>query len=147
MPLTASEVAEAYGYMALAGWDYEQQLSGIEGITKSSIAWNTDLATTSDLVTDALSATGKTVDDLTWFLDVATKTQNKANTTATDLMKAWIECGGTASQLGIDIDESDKNITFVSTAIIKKCSNYLTKLKSALDTFKMMVKRNMIDMD
>ena len=49
--------------------------------------------------------------------------------------------------LGIDIDENDKNITFVSTAIIKKCSNYLTKLKSALDTFKMMVKRNMIDMD
>ena len=50
-------------------------------------------------------------------------------------------------RIGIDIDESDKNITFVSTAIIKKCSNYLTKLKSALDTFKMMVKRNMIDMD
>ena len=49
--------------------------------------------------------------------------------------------------LGIDIDENDKNITFVSTAIIKKCSNYLTKLKSALDTFKMMVKRNMIDMN
>ena len=49
--------------------------------------------------------------------------------------------------LGIDVDENDKNITFVSTAIIKKCSNYLTKLKSALDTFKMMVKRNMIDMD
>ena len=49
--------------------------------------------------------------------------------------------------LGIDVDECDKNITFVSTAIIKKCSNYLTKLKSALDTFKMMVKRNMIDMN
>lgn len=49
--------------------------------------------------------------------------------------------------LGIDVDENDKNITFVSAAIIKKCSNYLTKLKSALDTFKMMVKRNMIDMD
>ena len=49
--------------------------------------------------------------------------------------------------LGIDFDENDKNITFVSAAIIKKCSNYLTKLKSALDTFKMMVKRNMIDMD
>ena len=49
--------------------------------------------------------------------------------------------------LKINIDESDKNITFVSTAIIKKCSNYLTKLKSALDTFKMMVKRNMIDMN
>ena len=49
--------------------------------------------------------------------------------------------------LGIDVDECDKNITFVNTAIIKKCSNYLTKLKSALDTFKMMVKRNMIDMN
>lgn len=49
--------------------------------------------------------------------------------------------------LGIDINESDKNITFINTAIIKKCSNYLTKLKSALDTFKMMVKRNMIDMN
>ena len=49
--------------------------------------------------------------------------------------------------LGIDVDEYNKNITFVNTAIIKKCSNYLTKLKSALDTFKMMVKRNMIDMD
>lgn len=49
--------------------------------------------------------------------------------------------------LGIDVDECDKNITFVNTAIIKKCSNYLTKLKSALDTFKMMVKRNMINMN
>lgn len=49
--------------------------------------------------------------------------------------------------LGINVDECDKNITFVNTAIIKKCSNYLTKLKSALDTFKMMVKRNMIDMN
>ena len=49
--------------------------------------------------------------------------------------------------LGIVIDENDKDITFVNAAIFKKCSNYLTKLKSALDTFKMMVKRNMIDMD
>ena len=48
--------------------------------------------------------------------------------------------------LGITIDENDNNITFISNSIIRRCSNYLTKLKIALDTFKMMVKKNMIDM-
>ena len=53
----------------------------------------------------------------------------------------------TYNSLGIDIDEDDKNITFVNNAVIKKCSNYLTKLKSALETFKVMLKRNKINID
>ena len=53
----------------------------------------------------------------------------------------------TYNSLGIDIDEDDKNITFVNNAVIKKCSNYLTKLKSALETFKVMLKKNRINID
>lgn len=49
--------------------------------------------------------------------------------------------------LNITYNNNDTNITFICNSIIKKCSSYLTKLKSALDTFKMMVKRNMIDMN
>ena len=55
---SASEAAEAMNYMAMAGWKTEDMLSGIEGVMNLAAASGEDLATTSDIVTDALTAFG-----------------------------------------------------------------------------------------
>ena len=57
---SASEAAEAMNYMAMAGWKTSDMLSGIEGIMNLAAASGEDLASTSDIVTDALTAFGLT---------------------------------------------------------------------------------------
>ena len=53
---TAEESAQAFNYMAMAGWKTDDMLNGIEGILSLAAASGEDLATTSDIVTDALTA-------------------------------------------------------------------------------------------
>ena len=60
---SASEAAEAMNYMAMAGWKTEDMLSGIEGVMNLAAASGEDLATTSDIVTDALTAFGLSAQD------------------------------------------------------------------------------------
>nr|WP_300911029.1 phage tail tape measure protein [uncultured Acetatifactor sp.] len=66
---SASEAAEAMNYMAMAGWKTSDMLSGIEGIMNLA-ASGEDLATTSDIVTDALTAFGLTAADSGHFADI-----------------------------------------------------------------------------
>ena len=106
MPLTASQVSDAFGYMALAGYSFEEQMASIENITKASIAWGSDLGRTSDLITDSLSALQLGVEDMDRYLDVVTRAQNRSNTTAVAMTEAYIECGGTLANLGIGIESS-----------------------------------------
>ena len=101
---TATESAEALGYMSLAGWDVNESIAGLEPIL--SEATQMDLATCSDLVTDSLSALGLQVDDLGEYLDVAAMANNKSNQTAQMLMEAYIAVGGTMKNLNVPIQES-----------------------------------------
>ncbi len=55
---SASEVADGLSYMAMAGWDTQQSLDGIDGVLQLAAASGTDLALTSDIVTDALTGFG-----------------------------------------------------------------------------------------
>ncbi len=103
---TATEASEALGYMALAGWDVETSVSALEPVLRLSEATSMDLATCSDLVTDSMSALGLTVDELSGYLDVACKANNKSNQTAQQLMEAYIGCGGVMNNLGIDVEDS-----------------------------------------
>ena len=64
---SASEAAEAMNYMAMAGWKTEDMLSGIEGVMNLAAASGEDLATTSDIVTDALTAFGLSAQDSWWW--------------------------------------------------------------------------------
>lgn len=102
---TATEAAEALGYMALAGWDTQQSIAGLEPILRLSEATQMDLATASDLVTDSMSALGLSVEDMGDYLDLVVQTNNKANTTAESLMEAFIGCGGAAKTVGADMTE------------------------------------------
>ena len=61
---TQQQLADAMNYMAMAGWKTEDMLSGIEGVMYLAAASGEDLATTSDIVTDALTAFGLTAGEL-----------------------------------------------------------------------------------
>lgn len=103
---TAEESASALGYMALAGWDVEQSTQGLMPVLKLSAATNLDLAETSDLVTDSMSALKMDVKDLPAYLDLVTKANNSANTTSQQLMQAFIKSGGAARTLKMDVKDS-----------------------------------------
>ena len=77
---SATESAEAFSYMAMAGWKTTDMLEGIEGIMNLAAASGEDLASTSDIVTDALTAFGMTAKDTNRFVDVLAKTASNSNT-------------------------------------------------------------------
>lgn len=107
---TATESANALEYMALAGWSVDDSAKALPSVLKLSEATNLDLARTSDLVTDSMSATGEVIgengENLQRFLDVATMANNKSNQTAEQLMEAWIQTGGVFKGLKVDIEDS-----------------------------------------
>lgn len=107
---TATESANALEYMALAGWSVDDSVKALPSVLKLSEATNLDLARTSDLVTDSMSATGEVIGEngtnLQRFLDVATMANNKSNQTAEQLMEAWIQTGGVFKGLKVDIEDS-----------------------------------------
>ena len=103
---TATESAQALEYMSLAGWTVDQSIKGLPSVLRLSEATGLDLARTSDLVTDSMSACGVTVDGLSDYLNICAKANNKSNQTAEQLMEAYIGVGGTMKNLGVPITES-----------------------------------------
>lgn len=103
---TATESAEALGYMALAGWDTQQMLGGLEPILRLSEAGAIDLGRASDLVTDSMSAMGITVKDLPKYLDMVAQASRRSNTDIDALMEAFMVTGGTLSSFGVPLEES-----------------------------------------
>lgn len=77
---TATESAEAFNYMAMAGWKTEDMMNGIEGILSLAAASGESLGTTSDIVTDALTAMGLKASDSGHFADVLAQASSNANT-------------------------------------------------------------------
>lgn len=103
---TATESAEALGYLALAGFNVDQSCEALMPILKLSEATMMDLATCSDLVTDSMSAAGVSVEQLPGYLDILCKANNKSNQTAQQLMEAMIKVGGTMKGLNVPIEET-----------------------------------------
>lgn len=102
---SATESADAMSYMALAGWDSTQIISGIEPVLRLAEAGNLDLARASDLVTDSMSALGLEVSELPQFLDKVAKSSATSNTSIDQLMEAFLIVGGKANSLGVNLDE------------------------------------------
>lgn len=78
---TATEVGEALYYMGVAGWDSQKMIAGIDGVLNLAAASGTDLATSSDIVTDALTAFGMSADDTGRFVNVLAAAAANSNTT------------------------------------------------------------------
>lgn len=101
---TATESAQALEYMSLAGWTSEQSIGSLNKMLMAAKISGLDLGASTDLVTDSMSAMGKSVDELGSYLDVMVKANNVANTTSSDLMEAILGCGGAAKVNGIEVE-------------------------------------------
>lgn len=128
---SATESAQALGYMSLAGWDVNEMLTGLMPMIRAAEAGSSDLARTSDLVTDSMSAMGLSTEELAHYLDICTTAQSNSNTTMNGLLEAYINCGGTLKNLNVPLEES---ATILGTLANrgKKASEAGTALNSIL---------------
>jgi len=116
---SASEAAEAMNYMAMAGWKTSDMLSGIEGIMNLAAASGEDLATTSDIVTDALTAFGLTAADSGHFADILAAASSNANTNVSMMGETFKYCAPIAGALGFSAEDTAEAIGLMANAGIK----------------------------
>lgn len=128
---SASESAEALQYMAMAGWDTKSMLDGIDGIMSLAAADGLDLATTSDIVTDALTAFGLKASDSTHFADVLAKASSSANTNVSMLGESFKYVAPLAGSMGYSVEDISVALGLMANASVKG-SMAGTSLKTAL---------------
>ena len=116
---SASEAAEAMNYMAMAGWKTNDMLSGIEGIMNLAAASGEDLATTSDIVTDALTALGLSAKDSGHFADILAAASSNANTNVAMMGETFKYCAPVAGALGFSAEDTAEAIGLMANAGIK----------------------------
>ena len=116
---SASEAAEAMNYMAMAGWKTSDMLSGIEGVMNLAAASGEDLATTSDIVTDALTAFGLTAADSGHFADVLAAASSNANTNVSMMGETFKYAAPIAGSLGFSVEDTAEAIGLMANAGIK----------------------------
>lgn len=116
---SASDAADAMNYMAMAGWKTEDMLDGISGIMDLAAASGEDLATTSDIVTDALTAFGLTAADSGHFADVLAAASSNANTNVSMMGETFKYCAPIAGSLGYSVEDTAEAIGLMANAGIK----------------------------
>ena len=116
---SASEAAEAMNYMAMAGWKTEDMLGGIEGIMNLAAASGEDLATTSDIVTDALTAFGLSAEDSGHFADILAAASSNANTNVSMMGETFKYAAPVAGALGFSAEDTAEAIGLMANAGIK----------------------------
>lgn len=116
---SATESADAFSYMAMAGWKTEDMLNGIEGIMYLAGATGEELATTSDIVTDALTAFGMTAADTNRFVDVLAKASSNANTNVSLMGETFKYVAPSAGALGYSVEDTAVAIGLMANSGIK----------------------------
>lgn len=116
---SASESADALGYMALAGWDAKTSASALGGVLNLASASGMDLAQASDMVTDYLSAFGLEADKSAYFADILAYAQGNANTTAEGLGEAYKNCSANLASAGQDIETTTALLSMMANQGLK----------------------------
>ncbi|MBD5504591.1 MAG: phage tail tape measure protein [Lachnospiraceae bacterium] len=116
---SATESAAAFEYMAMAGWKTEDMLEGIEGIMSLAAASGEDLATTSDIVTDALTAFGMKASDAGHFSDILAQASSNANTNVGMMGETFKYVAPVAGALGYTAEDTALAIGLMANAGIK----------------------------
>lgn len=128
---SASESAEAFKYMAMAGWDASDMLSGIEGVMNLAAASGEDLATVSDIVTDSLTAFGLKASDSAHFADVLAQASSRSNTNVALMGETFKYVAPVAGALGYSVEDVSVAIGLMANSGIKG-SQSGTALRSML---------------
>lgn len=116
---TATEVADGFSYMSLAGWDTAQMLDAIDGVVNLAAASEMDLGEASDMVTDYLSAFGLAASDAGKMVDEMVFAQSHSNTSTKQLGDAFGNCAANMSAAGQSME--------TTTAILEAMANQGTK--------------------
>ena len=96
---SATQAADALNYMALAGYDADTSMQMLPTVLDLAAAGNMDLAQASDMVTDAQSALGLTIEETTTMVDQMAKASSKSNTSVSQLGEAFLTIGATARNM------------------------------------------------
>lgn len=116
---TASEAADAFNYMAMAGWKTQDMLGGIDGILNLAAAGAEELGTTSDIVTDALTAFGESADQAGRLADVMAAASSNANTNIGMMGETFKYAAPLAGTLGYSMEDTAVAIGLMANSGIK----------------------------
>lgn len=116
---SATESAEAMTYMGMAGWNTQEILSGLPGVINLSIASGEDLARTSDIVTDNLTAFGMSAEDASYYADVLSYSASNANVTVDSLGESLKYVAPVATGAGVAMEETVAMVSLLGDAGIK----------------------------
>lgn len=116
---SATESAQAMEYMAMAGWKTQDMVDGLKGIMDLAAASGEDLASTSDIVTDALTAFGLSASDSTHFADVLAKASSNANTNVAMMGETFKYVAPVAGALGYSVEDCSVAIGLMANSGIK----------------------------
>ena len=116
---SATESADAFQYMAMAGWKTGDMLDGIEGLMNLAAASGEDLASVSDIVTDALTAFGLKASDSAHFADVLAKASSNSNTNVGMMGETFKYVAPLAGSMGYSIEDTATAIGLMANAGIK----------------------------
>lgn len=128
---TAAEAAEAFNYMAMAGWKTQDMTAGIGGILSLAAASGESLGTTSDIVTDALTAFGLKADSAGHFADVMAQASANANTNVSMLGESFKYVAPIAGAMNYTIEDTSLALGLMANSSIKG-SMAGTSLKTAI---------------
>ena len=116
---TAKDSADALSYMSLAGWDASQMLTGLPQVLALASAGGTDLAKTSDIVTDGLTAMRLSAEDAGMYVDVMASTMANSNTNVELMGETMKYAGAVAGTLGINMQDLSLAIGLMANSGIK----------------------------
>lgn len=116
---TAQQSADAMGYMAMAGWDAQQMMAGMDGVINLAAAAGEDLAQVSDIVTDNLTAFGLTAADTAHFSDVLAAAATNSNTSVSIMGETFKQSAAIAGSLGYSIEDVAVGVGLMANAGVK----------------------------
>ena len=116
---SATESAQALEYMAMAGWKTDQMVSGLPGIINLAAASGEELASASDIVTDALTGFGLKASDSAHFADVLAKASSSSNTNVALMGETFKYAAPVAGALKYSIEDTAVAIGLMANAGIK----------------------------
>ena len=116
---SATEAADALKYMALAGWDSQQAISGLPAVLDLAAASGMDLGRASDIVTDYVTAFGLEVEDASRFVDIMAYAMSHSNTTTEMLGEAYKNCAANAHAMGYSVEDVTAALMTMANSGIK----------------------------
>lgn len=116
---SASEAGDAMSYMAMAGWKADDMIDGIEGTMNLAAASGEDLATTSDILTDGLTAFGMTADEAGRMADVMAAASSNASTNVSMLGESFKYVAPVAGSMGYSVEDVSLALGLMANSGVK----------------------------